>query len=66
MKITSKHLRIVSGFLLILGAVLIAIRSSYNQSHPDDAYRYLRWTGIGLMIVAIILQAPWIKDDEKK
>ncbi|MBN1387414.1 MAG: hypothetical protein JW965_03155 [Bacteroidales bacterium] len=51
MKITQKHLRLLSGFLVIAGA-LVAI---FFES------AVMNYVGIGICIVGLILLAPWIK-----
>jgi uncharacterized protein YjeT (DUF2065 family) len=66
MKITSKHLRLISGFLFLSGTIIIAITFSYNSKHPEDPNTYGRWVGIGVMIIGLILLAPWIKDKDNK
>ena len=55
MKITQKHLRIISGILVIAGALIAIIFES----------AVMNYVGIGICIVGMILLAPWIKDEEK-
>ena len=52
MKITQKHLKFLSGFLILLGAIVASI--------------YVQFLiGIGIMIIGLILLASWI-DTKKK
>ena len=54
MKITEKRLRLVSGIIMLIG-VIISI-------FFDSAGNYI---GIALIIIGMILLAPWVKDEKK-
>lgn len=62
MKITQKHLRLLSGFLILLGAVVAVLTRNYNANNPDDPNNYGQWLGMVIMIIGLVLLAPWIKD----
>ena len=55
MKITQKHLRIISGFIVIVGAVIAILFES----------AVMNYLGIGICIVGMILLAPWIKNKKE-
>jgi hypothetical protein len=55
MKITQKHLRIISGILVIAGALVAIIFES----------AVMNYVGIGICIVGMILLAPWIKEEKE-
>jgi hypothetical protein len=65
MKITNKQLRILSGILLLAGAILGVLTSNFNKSHPHDPNVYGKWISIGIMIIGLVLLAPWVKENEK-
>jgi uncharacterized protein YjeT (DUF2065 family) len=54
MKITQKKLRLISAILMITGVIISLIFESVGD-----------YIGIGLIIVGIILLAPWVKEEEK-
>ncbi len=62
MKLTQKHLRLLSGLLILLGIVITVLTRNYNANNPEDLNKYGQWLGIGIIILGIILLAPWIKD----
>jgi drug/metabolite transporter (DMT)-like permease len=64
MKITQKHLRVLSGILILLGAIIAVLTRNYNAGNPDDPNHYGQWLGIGLMIAGLVLLAPWVKDQK--
>jgi len=65
MKITQKHLRRLSGFLILIGVIASILISNFNTKHPEDPNVYGKWISIGIMIIGIVLLAPWIKEKEK-
>jgi hypothetical protein len=65
MKITQKHLRLLSGFLLLIGAIVGILTGNFNTKHPEDPNVYGKWISIGIMIIGLVLLAPWIKEKEK-
>ena len=64
MKITSKQLRFISGFLFLIGAIIVVLTLNFNSKHPGDPNIYGKWAGIGVMIIGLVLLAPWIKDKD--
>jgi len=66
MKITEKQLRILSGLCLLAGAIVVILTKSYNANHIDDPNNFGKWTGIAIMIIGLILLAPWVKNKEQK
>ncbi len=62
MKLTQKNLRLLSGLLILLGIVITVLTRNYNANNPEDLNKYGQWLGIGIIILGIILLAPWIKD----
>ena len=54
MKLTPKHLRILSGLLLLAGALLNVLTEGKGK-----------YVGIGIMVVGIILMMPWIKEKKE-
>ena len=65
MKITQKHLRLLSGVLVLLGVVITVLTRDYNANHPDDPNNFGQWLGIGIMIAGMLLLAPWIKNEKE-
>ena len=57
MKITQKKLRIISGLLILIGAIVYAV------TKPNPFGKYV---ALGIMIIGLIFLAPWIKDKEIK
>jgi hypothetical protein len=55
MKITQKKLRIISGLLILIGAIVYAV------TKPSPFGKY---AAIGIMIIGMIFLAPWIKDKD--
>jgi len=51
MKITNKHLRLLGGFLVLVGAVVNVL--------TEKAGDYI---GIGIMVAGIIVMMPWVKE----
>lgn len=62
MKITEKQLRLLSGLLFLIGAIIVVLTNNFNAKHPDDPILFGKWTGIGVMIIGLVLLAPWVKD----
>lgn len=53
MKLTQKHLRLISGFCMLLGAILTILLKEK---------KFWQWLGIVFMFIGMILLAPWIKE----
>jgi hypothetical protein len=62
MKLTQKHLKMLSGLFLLLGAVIVILTKNYNENNPEDLNNYGKWLGIFIMIIGLVFLAPWIKD----
>ena len=62
MKLTQKHLRLISGILILLGAVIAVLTKTYNSNNPENPNNYGSWLGIIVMITGLIFLMPWIKD----
>jgi len=54
MKITQKQLRLISGITVLIGALI----SVFFESS-------VKYVGIGIIIVGMILLAPWVKDEKE-
>ena len=54
MKITEKQLRLLSGVTMLSGAIISVIFDSIGN-----------YIGIGIIIVGMVLLAPWVKDEKK-
>jgi uncharacterized protein YjeT (DUF2065 family) len=54
MKITDRQLRLISGLTMLTGAIVSIIFKSAGK-----------YIGIGIIIVGMILLAPWVKDEKK-
>jgi hypothetical protein len=52
-KITAKQLRLISGITILTGVIISVVFESIGN-----------YIGIGLIIVAMILLAPWIKEEK--
>jgi hypothetical protein len=62
MKITKKHLDLLSGFFLIVGALVVVLTNSFDETLKIETSKFWKWIGIGIMIVGLIFKMPWIKD----
>jgi hypothetical protein len=40
MKLTQKHLRLLSGLFILLGAVIAVFTRNYNTNNPEDTNNY--------------------------
>jgi len=49
--------------LVLLGAVIVILTRTYNTNNPDNLNNYGKWLGILIMIIGLVLLAPWIKDN---
>jgi hypothetical protein len=57
MKITQKKLSIISGLLFLIGAIVFVV----TKPNPFGKY-----ASIGIIIIGMVLLAPWIKDKDNK
>ena len=64
MKITKKHLDLLSGLFLILGALVVVLTNSFDETLKIETSKFWKWIGIGIMIVGLIFKMPWIKDNK--
>jgi len=62
MKLTQKHLRLISGFCILLAAVISILSRNYNNNNPENNNNFWYWLSIAIMFIALILLVPWIKD----
>jgi hypothetical protein len=53
MKLTQKHLRLISGLCMFLGAVLTILLKDINL---------WQWLGVVFIFIGLLLLAPWIKE----
>lgn len=61
MKLTQKHLKVLSGVFFLLGVVIIILTKTYNKNNPEDHNNYGKWLGVFIMIIGLVF-LPWIKD----
>lgn len=54
MKITEKRLRLISGITMLAGAIISIFFNSVGN-----------YIGIAIIILGMILLAPWVKDEKK-
>jgi hypothetical protein len=54
MRMTPKQLRLLSGLLVLAGAIVDVLTEGKG-----------RYVGIGIMVVGIILLMPWIKEKKE-
>ena len=64
MKITEKQLKILSGLCFLAGAIVLILTKSYNANHIGEPNNYGKWIGIAIMIIGLVLLAPWVKKKE--
>ena len=64
MKITNKRLNIIGAIILLIGAVVSSLFIRYNNNHPEDPVLFGKYLGIGIMILALFLFMPWIKEEK--
>jgi len=65
MKITQKQLRILSGFCILLGAIVVVITNYLTDKNLSEPNKIWKWAGIGIMIVGLILLMPWVEKKDK-
>ena len=61
MKISDKQMKILSGFFLLLGAIVVAYSINFNKAHESDPNNYGKWIGLSLFLVAMVFLMPWKK-----
>ncbi|GEM_PF-1696717 len=66
MKITQKHLRILAGFCVLLGVVIYLLTKYLAQKNLEEPNSISKWIGIGMMIVGLILNMPWLEKKDKE
>ncbi len=66
MKITQKHLRILSIFFVLLGVVIYILTKYLAQKNLEEPNNIGKWVGIGIMIVGLILNMPWLEKKDKE
>ena len=65
MKITDKHLQILSGLACLLATIIFLLTKSYNKTHIADPILYGKWISYFLFIVGLFLLMPWRKKKDK-
>lgn len=66
MKIKQKHLRILAGFCVILGVIIYFLAKYLAQKNLEEPNTIWKWVAIGMMILGLILNMPWLEKKDKE